>query len=72
MQKDKKKKIIYRSLEPGMTGALVKCIRSVYADTYPLLEFYNPDDIERLLSQKLLYSEVAINEDGDIVANLST
>jgi hypothetical protein len=72
MHEDKKEKITYRSLEPGMSEALVKCIRNVYGDSYPLSEFYNPDAVESLLKQKLLFSEVAIDKNGDIVATLST
>lgn len=72
MKEAKKEEIVYRSLEPGMSEALVKCIRSVYGDSYPLTEFYDPDCIESLIKQKLLYSEVAINQDGEIIANLST
>jgi hypothetical protein len=72
MSKDQKEKIVYQSLKPGMSEALARFIKSVYGDTYPIKGFYNPEFIENLLAQKILYSIVAIDEDGQIVGNIST
>jgi serine/threonine-protein kinase RsbW len=59
-----------RGLEAGDAPSLVRCVLRCYGDSYPFRAFYDADEIRSLLSHGLLYSAVALDRQGEVVAHL--
>ena len=62
--------VTIRRLEPGDVPSLVRCAVRCYGDSYPRRAFYDANEIRRLLSCELLYSAVAVDREGEVVAHL--
>ena len=54
------------------TPLLCRGIEQVYADTYPIPEFYDPDHIAGAIAAGRLYSVVAMEGAGEVVGCMST
>ena len=64
--------ISYQLLEPADSGLLCLGIERVYADSYPIPEFYDASWLANAIARGLLHSVVARNAAGEVVGCMST
>lgn len=69
---DQESQLEYSLLQPQDAELLAAGLRRVYGDSYPIGEFYDPAYVADLISAGKLFTVVARNTAGDVVAQMST
>ena len=61
---------IIRAMTEGDAEGLARCVTACYGDSYPGRDFYDPEKIRSFFRQGLMYSQIAVTRESEVVGHL--
>jgi serine/threonine-protein kinase RsbW len=61
---------IIRAMTEDDAEGLSRCVTACYGDSYPGRDFYDPEKIRSFFRQGLMYSQIAVTREGEVIGHL--